>query len=197
MTGRGLGTGIVAAAMMLATSSNVRANVLLDGGFESGTFDGWTVPAQQDPLFFVSGHAHSGHYAAWFGSIGPVDDTMSQTLATEPGQEYVIDFWLAHGRKDVQNDFSVLWNRSPIMSLVGANAFGYTHHGFVVTALQTSSTITFAGREVLDFFYLDDVRIVASVNGANPVRVATVPEPASLLLLGSGLATAVRARRRR
>ena len=196
MNFNGFGTGIAALAMLLATAPAARANLVVNGGFEAGSFAGWnTVPEPEDSLFFVSGHPHAGHYAAWFGQVGPIDETIAQTFATNPGATYGVDFWLAHSVTDFHNDFSVLWNGAPVISLVNASAFGYTHYSFSATAPGTSSTLMFAGREVLDYFFLDDVSVVRS--SGDPVPTAPVPEPVTLLLLGTGLSAVARARRRR
>jgi hypothetical protein len=191
------GVGAVALAMLLATAPAARANLVVNGGFEAGSFAGWiTVPEPEDSLFFVSGNPHSGHYAAWFGEVGPMDETISQSFATDPGATYTVDFWLEHSVTDFDNDFSVLWNGAPVISLVNANAFGYTHYSFLATALGSSTTLKFAGREVLDYFFLDDVSVVASAAN-EPGPAAEVPEPATLILLGTSLSAVARAARRR
>lgn len=177
-----MGTAVLA---VLLTAAPARANVILNGSFEAGDFTDWiAVPDPVDSQFFVSGNPYSGTFAAWFGAVGIVDETITQTFATDPGRHYQIDFWLAHGATNTENDFNVYWNGSPIFNILDAGSFGYTHYTFVETALGPTSTLQFAGREVLDYFFLDDVTVVA------------MPEPATLMLVGAGLGT-MRARRRR
>jgi hypothetical protein len=192
--GKLVGIGAVVLTMLLS-STPAHANMISNGGFETGEFDDWLpIPPPVDSYFFVSGNPHTGHYAAWFGAIGVVDETLSQNMATVAGDTYVVDFWLAHGMNNHANDFSVWWNGVQMLSMVNAPSFPYTAYSFSVVADGTSSTLMFAGREVLDYFILDDVRVT-------PVQMLdeaqAVPEPLTLLLVGSGVSGLIRSRRRR
>lgn len=162
----------------LLAAPTARANLVVNGGFETGDFTGWTVvPAALASLIGVSSSSftgvHSGTYAAVFAGIIS-DDTILQSLPTEPGKSYVFDFWLKHGFTDDANDFHVAWNGTPVLDLVNAAAFPFTHFTFTETATGVSTTISFAGREDPNFYALDDVAVNA------------VPEPSTLLLLLSG-----------
>ena len=66
------------------------------------------MPPPSDPFFFVGGNAHSGRYAAWFGTVGNVDEMIWESFDTVPGEQYSVEFWLAHGSTNSQNDFSVI-----------------------------------------------------------------------------------------
>lgn len=191
-------TSLLVCALVLA-ASNARANLIENGGFETGTFSEWVaIPDPVDSLFFVSGRPHTGTYAAWFGAIGNVDETISQTFDTVAGDAYTVDFWLAHGRSWASNDFNVSWidssSTTSLFSIVDPLAFNYTHYSFTHTAEESSATILFGGRDVMSYFYLDDVSVTSqSVNLVVPVPV---PEPSTLLLVGIGAAAFYRKRQR-
>jgi len=157
------------------------AELVQNGGFETGNFNFWTVtPASSGSLLVVNtADPHTGTYAAAFGAVGTQDDTITQTLATVAGQSYTFSFWLAHPYNTTANDFHVFWDGGQVLSTNGAANFGYTQFSFNETAGAGPSVISFSGLENPAYFYLDDV----SVTGPAP----SVPEPLSLLFLGTGL----------
>jgi hypothetical protein len=176
----------IVAAALIAWPASVRADSILNGGFENGGWSGWTrTNAASGSVLILGSNEHSGLRAAYFGAIGGLDDSLSQTFVTDPNRHYTLDFWLAHGSTSGSNDFSVWWNDMPLLMLVNATQFGYTEYRFIGLETGTSTTVRFSGRDLQDFFYLDDVSVVPN------------PEPATLVLLGSGLAAIAAARRRR
>jgi hypothetical protein len=180
---------VIALAFVLIAVSEARANAILNPGFEEAGLSGWLVdPATHGSLIFQAGGGHSSPTAAWFGAVGLIPDTISQTYTTTPGQSYTLSFWLAHAASNAANAFTVWWDGAPVLSLLNAGRFGYHEYTFVSTALDTSSTIVFSGRETFSYFRLDDVSVDLVPN----------PEPATLVLFGSGIAALlVRARTRR
>ena len=167
-------TAFLLVAAILVWAPAAQANAILNGGFEAATLANWTMtPATSGSMASVGRHAHSGRNALWFGAMDAFDDQVFQTFATQPGQTYVIDFWVAHGRSNAANDFNVLWGGTPILALFNAPRFGYREYTFVQQAIGTTTELRFTGRDLQDFFYLDDVSVTPMV--ANP-------EPASLIL---------------
>lgn len=164
--------------LALAVVPEARANSILNGGFESSSFADWLVdPAASGSLIFEGGSAHTGHAAAWFGAVGTLGDTISETFATNPGESYVMTFWLGHRAADNANVFTVLWDGLPILNLVNAGGFRYTAFTFIEQAVGTTTTLTFAGRDRLSFFLLDDVSVTSM----------ETPEPATLFLFVAGI----------
>ncbi len=76
-----------AAAVLLAHP--VSANLITNGGFETGDFTGWAhVGGNVDGT-----NPYSGNFAAIFF---PPGGDLQQSVATTPGASYTLNFFLAH-----------------------------------------------------------------------------------------------------
>jgi hypothetical protein len=185
---RSFGIGIVLIGL-LAAAPNASATPIVNGGFETG-LAGWSVDAAATgSLLFVTGHGAAGNDSAWFGGVGGQDDALSQTLTTETGASYIVSFWLGHAARDNANDFSVWWDGLPLLTLRNASKFDDTYFSFITTAIDDSTTLRFAGRDRVSYYYLDDVSVVLNASAA---ALVPTPEPATLTLLFGGLAALAR-----
>lgn len=169
---------LCAALVCFAFASSAFADAVVNGGFETGDFTGWTVNDTSNftnigpnPLF-----AHSGTFHANLGAEG-VLGSLSQNLSTTPGGTYTLSFWLANDSGAATNEFDVLWGGTPIFTESNAPVSNYTEFTFTLAATGASTALEFDYRNDDDFFRLDDV----SVN--------IVPEPSVmwLALLGASL----------
>jgi hypothetical protein len=160
-----------AASICDATAGNLVTNC----GFETGDFTGWTQSGNTG-FTGVDGNPNSGNNAAFFGPIG--SDGFLTQLVGDNSTRYAISFYLAN-EDGFPNNFTVLWNGVDVgPGLVDAAEFGYTLFSMVVPGNfgAGSNQLTFAVRDDPSFFFLDDV-VVTNV----------IPEPGTLILLGSGL----------
>lgn len=196
----------------LALSANAQANLITNGSFESGTFlppsnatmtlspgatsiTGWTVINDSIAWIGIGDpwglDAYSGDrfldlsdYSAGlpFGGI-------SQTIATAPGAQYTLSFYLGS---------STYWGRpSALTASAGTTATTFTSpptgtnndwefHSLTFTALAPTTTIAFVGASGVNYIGLDDVVVTG------------VPEPQAIFLMLGGLGVVVlRARIRR
>jgi hypothetical protein len=134
----------------LAFAPPAQADVV-NGGFETGTFAGWTLTGDTSFSGVDPSAARSGNYEAFFGptTVGGI----SQAFATTANTAYVVTFSLALLDSARPNSFAWTWNgdtESPTLS--NAAAFAYTdfsstvrHWSFVGHWLQLrQSTIILA-----------------------------------------------------
>lgn len=186
---------------VFATTANAAVNLVVNGGFETGSFTGWTVTGTQNfSSGVIAGDAHSGTYSAFFGppndSNDPASGTLTQSidLATTPGQTYEFSFWLKT---------SIAFPNTFEAKFAGTTYFGpvnipstssYVQHTYQVVATGFTSSLEFDitienSGATGGFLLLDDVSVTA------------LPEAASFavwsLLGSSGLVVAVARSRRK
>jgi hypothetical protein len=131
--------------------------LLVNGGFETGDFSGWTQSGNTASTSVTTTNPHSGNQAASLGPAGSLG-FLSQTVMTNPGQAYQLTFWLAHPyANSVPNEFQVSVGDTLLFDQMNLPAFDYRQLQFIWMANVTLTTVQFGFREDPNFFYLDDV----------------------------------------
>jgi len=164
---------VLIAAGMLAllcwSAGPVRADLIVNGGFETGNFAGWTQSGNTG-FDFVGNSPnppHSGNFAAQLGAVGSTSTT-SQTFKDNPGTDYTLSFWESSAG-GTPNFFQASLDGNPLFTATNAPAHGMTQHVFNFVGTG-SDTVAFTARNDPSWLGLDDVSVV--------------PEPTSLLLFG-------------
>jgi len=150
-----------------------------NGGFESGDFTCWDFEGSNDLAFALAADdvdvagtnaldgvadaqfVHSGLYGAYLGQY-PTDGSLIQAVATKPGQEYLVSFWLtsvACEGATTPNDFSAYWNDTTLYAQTNLDAFGWTNLQFIVPATGKVSALEFDFNNSPAAFGLDDVLV--------------------------------------
>jgi hypothetical protein len=171
------------------------ANIVSDPGFElnngSWTSLDWHISNTGIGTHTGSNNIHTGCVDQTFGC------TFSQSLATTPGANYDISFWLytdgiAPGLDEFPNGLQLSFDGVVVDTILdfpttnpGTSNFGPGGPSTLISisdAFATTGTtlLQFAGYHVPGGIYVDDVDVEASTSTA-------VPEPTTLLLLGTGL----------
>jgi hypothetical protein len=196
-------------AMTLLAASATAGSIVVNGGFTSGDFTGWTehdctTLCTEDPAWTVSGltldpgaPGDTGFNAdtacVGTGCNDPSTGAfISQTLTTVALQTYTLTFLYDPGGDSGEGttELEVFWNGTlvPGSQLVNTTPEStwqlYKFSGLV--AASTSTVLEFTGREDPSDLYLTDV-CVSSDTTCGSVNTSGVPEPASLLLIGGGL----------
>lgn len=175
-----------------ASSATAQAQLVTNGGFETGNLTGWTRQTSGLCLDQVSSlNAHTGTYGLVTAPFSGFC-LYTQDIATTAGAQYNFTFWIANlGGGKTQSSFEAFWDGGTVYSLTSVTEFDYVQQSFFVTATAPVTSIGFflKGDDSPNFYRLDDISVLPAST--------TVPEPSSLALLAIGVLGALATHRRR
>jgi len=178
------------AALVLSGAGQSKAGLIVNGGFETGDFSGWSVNSgftsvTTSELDFLP---YSGNYLALMGNVGGLG-TLSQTVSTSAGATYFLSMRLGSDG-GAPNEFRVDWNGATLYDQTDLPSTSGTYQFLSFFVLGTGSdTLTLSNRNDPGFLALDDVSLV--VPEIDPATGS------SALSLVAGVLAMIEQRRRR
>jgi len=190
---------VVVGLMLLGMAAS--AGVISNGSFESDVISpnpwvsysasgqgltGWTVTGNSVDLVIRSAYAaqEGDQSVDLAGTPGP--GGVMQNFATDPGQDYLIDFWVSSNGGAKTLSLQVFWNGILTATFDSPDMNTWEEHSLIFTASDIQSTIGFN---------------TPITSNAGPlldnVSVSTVPEPYTFGLVGVVLVALSRCRRLR
>lgn len=173
---------VLAGLTVLAAPVQAQSELVVNGGFEQRSFNGWVQTGNFDYTDVMCGAgAYGGECAAIFGSAagGSIGQTINFGAA---GVAYELSF--AVQTDGGQSNLSVLFGGQTLLALdsPAADDFKlYTYSGF---STGENMTLSFSFSSPISTLYLDSVSVTA------------VPEPQTVALMFAGLAAVGFAARR-
>jgi hypothetical protein len=174
---------LIAAFAIQADASNIVLDPSFEGPIPNSVWtapdsldgDGWFVTAGSAATDDVTDGIGVPHSGLQFLSLdlNTVLNTVSQPLATTVGQSYEVSFWVADRLADIFiADFGsqVLFNGTAPTNGT-SSASDYVNQTYIVTAVSSTTMLSFSGQQNLGGgTLLDDVSVTA---------VSATPEPAT------------------
>ncbi len=190
-----------AALAALSFGASAATNLVGDGSFDATVVNGgsWTTvystQGWNDP--WVTGNAGLEIRNSVAGNAidGPnfveldtdQNSTISQTLSTVAGQEYALSFWVEDRANTAASTNGVTYTIDGVTNtVVGGTTPTWTRESLTFVASSSSTTLTFAAAGTSDGYG----------SSLDNVEVSAVPEPATFVLMASGLALFGLSRRR-
>ncbi|MGD9950788.1 MAG: PEP-CTERM sorting domain-containing protein [Desulfobulbus sp.] len=186
-------------------ASSASANLIVNGSFENPalskkswhvytSIDGWN--ADYGRIEVQNNAAGSPYDGAQFVELDSnYNSVMSQTLSTNSGQTYLLEFAYSP-RPNVNyssNIIDVFWNGTSLTSNTGISADG----GKTTIWSLLNFTVTGTGSDKLTFKALGISDSLGGYIDAVSLESVPVPEPATMLLMGVGMFGIAGALRRR
>jgi hypothetical protein len=190
MSMKKLGSSIagLALAATAAFAAPVQANLVTNGGFETGDFSGWAQTGESDfngvQCAGPGASVYAGNCSAYFGPFSSQGGIAQTIDVGSVGKMWSLSFaFMPDG--GMPSSFTVSFGGKTLLSITDPVASDYMVYQFSGFTTAENMTLSFDFFDPVGFLSLDEVSVTA------------VPEPATTALMGAALAGLLVMRRRK
>ena len=181
-------TRALVALMLLAGGYASAQELIVNGGFETGDFTGWTQFGDTSFTSVLSSGSHGGTYHGQFGPLTPGGIQQALTGVTA-GQSLFIGFWYYAGNVATGDFMSAAIGNITFFNVTSAPT-GWTQFTTTLIAPSNNPMLTFTFQNNPSYWHIDDIGMpeppagaAIGLPGGAPAKVsAAFPRSASYLL---------------
>jgi hypothetical protein len=141
----------------MAICATGRAQIIVNGDFETGDFTGWTEFGDIQFNGVWNGEPHGGVYSGYFGPLAT--GGIRQHLTAAAGDRLIVKFWLVSELGDIPNSCLVTLDGQTVASVTDFTSLTYQQFTATITVTQASPELVFTFSDPPDYLDLDDVEV--------------------------------------